>query len=117
MDQERTVNKVCRDMKMCNLIPMNETGELRESEVKFFLSIAFTAGFDHKNKANNCQKRVIQESREHKKLQEYPSMNIARKAVGMSKAGMINAIKNKLLTRKGYYFRYAEDEDTGGSKI
>ena len=55
------------------------------------------------------QKIVIEENRQHKRMREFCSMSDARKAMGMSKSGMINAIKNRLLTRKGYYFRYANE--------
>ena len=103
-------------MKICGLITSNENGDIRESEAKFFINIAFVAGFDYKNKANNCQKRVIQEDRFHEFVQEFSSMEEARKHFKMSKSGMINAIKNKLLTRTGYYFRYA-DENTRRSKM
>ena len=115
MDQERSVNKVLRDMKLFDLISKDITGEVRAGEARVFLDALWVAGYEHKTKVNACEKRVIQEDRDHKIIQEHPSMVVARRIVGMSKQGMINAIKNKLLTRKGYYFRYAEDENTGRS--
>jgi len=104
-------------MRQFGLISKDETGEERTGEVRFFLNALWVAAHEHKTKVNNCEKEVIQETRDHKPMATYPSMRIAREKTGMSKSGMINAIKNKLLTRKGYYFRYAKDESTGGSDI
>ena len=75
------------------------------------LNLAYGAGYDARKKDYNQsqEKKVIMENREHKKLREFDSMSDAYKIVGMSKSGMISAIKNKLLTRKGYYFRYADE--------
>lgn len=76
------------------------------------LVLAYGGGYDARKKDYNQsqEKMVIQEDSHHKKLISYESMYDARVAVKMSKTGMINAIKNKLLTRKGYYFRYETDE-------
>ena len=75
------------------------------------LNLAYGAGYDARKKDYNQsqEKKVIMENREHKKLRDFDSMSEARRVTGMSKSGMINAIKNKLLTRKGYYFRYADE--------
>lgn len=80
---------------------------------KHYLEMVYAAGYDERKKDYNQsqEKRVIQEDIHHKKVREHDSMNDARKRVGMSKAGMISAIKNKLLTRKGYYFRYATEDE------
>jgi hypothetical protein len=77
------------------------------------LTMAYGAGYDARKKDYNQsqEKKVIMENRQHKKLRDFDSMAEAYRVVGMSKSGMINAIKNKLLTRKGYYFRY-EDESS-----
>lgn len=98
MDQERTVNKL-----LFNILH-------EHIDIKTALEQAYGAGYDAREKDYNQsqEKPVIQEDREHKMINRFDSMSDARKRVGMSKTGMIGAIKHKLLTRKGYYFRYAE---------
>lgn len=99
MNQDRTVNKLMLNINEFNL------------DVRKALEQAYAAGFDERAKDYNQsqEKQVIQEDINHKKVKDYPSMAIAYKTIGMSKSGMISAIKNKLLTRKGYYFRYSEN--------
>ena len=78
------------------------------------LNMAYGAGYDARKKDYNQsqEKRVVMENKEHKIIRHFDSMKDARTTLGMSKTGMINAIKNNLLTRKGYYFRYAEKDGT-----
>ena len=77
----------------------------------------FTGAYDpskaiKKDYNQSQEKRVVMENKEHKIIRHFDSMKDARTTLGMSKTGMINAIKNNLLTRKGYYFRYAEKDET-----
>lgn len=111
MDREIIINRVLRDMKQFELIAKDVVGDIREGEARFFLNVLYTAAWESRKKDYNIsqERPVIQEDRDHKFLKMYPSMVIARNVVGMSKTGMIDAIKYKKLTRKGYYFKYAED--------
>ncbi|MCE5225242.1 MAG: hypothetical protein LLG05_05215 [Porphyromonadaceae bacterium] len=91
----------------------------RENEIQDFLNQAYAAGYDARAKDYNQiqEKKVIQEDKNHRFIRDFPSMAQARRAHGMSKSGMINAIRYNLLTRKGYYFRYAktgDNKDTDG---
>lgn len=105
MDIDKTVNRIVRDMKMSGLISEDYT-----EDVKFFVRMAYVAGYEERKKDYNQsqEKEVIQEDRHHKKIHSFDSMAEAYKKIGMSKTGMINAIRDKILTRKGYYFKYAE---------
>ena len=103
-------------MKQQGLITLDECGDVRSAEARFFLNLLYTVAWESRKKDYNQsqEKMVIREDRQHRKLGEFYSMSDARKAMGMSKSGMINAIKNRLLTRKGYYFRYADENLNGG---
>ncbi len=107
MDKETVINKL--------ELQIREFG----MTVTEALNMAYGAGYDAREKDYNQsqEKKVIMENSQHKKLRDFDSMAEARRVVGMSKSGMIDAIKKKHLTRKGYYFRYEEDEDTGRSTL
>lgn len=102
MKQEVLINKLIFNLKE-NQISITEA-----------LNMAYAAGYDKRKKDYNQsqKKRVIQEDICHRKVREHESMRDASVAVGMSKAGMMNAIKHNLFTRKGYYFRYAEKDES-----
>jgi len=104
MDQETAVNRVIRDLKMMGILSEEGAAESRQ-----LLNALYVSGWEARKKEYNQsqEKVVIQEDRNHKKVSAYPSMEMARKKIGMSKTGMIEAIKHSKLTRKGYYFRYA----------
>jgi hypothetical protein len=99
MDKERVIKKLLLNIAEFNM------------SVTEALILAYGAGYDERKKDYNQsqEKVVIQEDVHHKNPVRYDSMSDARKAMGMSKTGMISAIKNNLLTRKGYYFRYEND--------
>lgn len=101
MDKETVINKIELQIREFNMT------------IPEALNLAYGAGYDARKKDYNQsqEKKVVMENRQHKKMRDFDSMSEARRVVGMSKTGMINAIKNKLLTRKGYYFRYENDAD------
>lgn len=115
MNQDVIINRVLRDMKMAGLITTDESGDIRSGEARVYLNMLYVAAWESRKKEYNQvqEKEVIQEDKNHNEIQTHKSMADARKKVGMSKAGMIEAIKHNKLTRKGYYFRYVEFKNVG----
>lgn len=116
MDQERAVNKIVRDMRMCGLITLNQFREERVEEVKFFVTMAFVAGFDLRrteiNKGNN-NRRIAYYAKNGKKIKEYPSIAEASRKLKIGRGTIDDILYGKTKGRRntGNYFRYA-DEDT-----
>ena len=103
MKEQALILKVFYDGDTIPMITM-ETAE------KYF-GWMYGIGYDARVKDYNQsqEKAVIQINMERKIVDRFDSMSDARKVIGMSKTGMIRAIKTGAPTRKGYYFKYAED--------
>jgi len=73
-----------------------------------YLGWMYAIGYDARVKDYNQsqEKAVIQENSDHKVIERFDSISDARKAVGLSKNGMIRSLRTGAMTRKGHYFKY-----------
>lgn len=117
MNQERSVKLMLLDLRVMQedldmdvTMTYEDRYNILKQSLESKLKLMWAVGYDARVKDYNRsqEKQVIQEDIHHKKIQSFDSMAQAYKKVGMSKSGMINAIRDKIFTRKGYYFKYAE---------
>lgn len=99
MDQERAVKKLRFNV---------EQGHISLEDA---LSQAYAAGFDGKVKVNGCEKAVVQMDKDHNDMMEFSSITLAAKKLKVSRWTIIDSCRLDRLTRKGYYFRYADKEE------
>ena len=105
MDEEITVNRIVRDLKMQGLICEDCT-----EEVKFHIRLAYIAGWEeaHFDKYNAEEKEVFQYDRMGNLITSYPSVTKAAKTLKCTRDGMYKAIKKGTPTKKGYIWKYAD---------
>lgn len=118
MDKERVINKITRDMRMSGLIALNNEGEERVAEVKFFMDLVWVAAQEGKTRelcAHN-EKKVVLIDLDGKAIEEFDSAEKASRKLKIGVQGIYSAIMRRSRTKKGYYFRYA-DADTCGSAV
>ncbi len=100
MERERTVNKLLLNIKKFH-VPLQTA-----------LNQAYMAGYDARGKeltAHN-KKRIIQFNSKMIRIAEYDSVIEAAKQNKVGVQGLYSAIYRKSRTKKGYYWRYADDK-------
>ncbi|MDX9913927.1 MAG: hypothetical protein RBS77_05090 [Candidatus Moranbacteria bacterium] len=111
MDRDRAINKVLRDLKMGGWVHEDDAGHVR-----YFLNALFVAGMEEQRHLqgmnNNCQKRVVVLNRHKEKIDECSSVLEASQKYKLFETSVTRLLTNKKLSRKGYYFKYADDENT-----
>lgn len=108
-------------MKMCGLISADEQGEVRSGEARFFLNALFVAGMEEQKHQqsvnNNCQRGVVIYNRHWEKLDEFGSVTEAAEKTGVYKDSISRLLSNRRLSRKGFYYRHADDDDIMRSTV
>ena len=108
MDQGRTVNKVLRDMKAFEIIPEDKAGEAR-----IFLNQIWVAAWEQRTKELSAHhnKKVIQYNRRDQEIARFNTIAEAARANKCSRDVVDDSVTGRIrISRKGYYFRYAEHE-------
>ena len=108
MDQGRTVNKVLRDMKAFEIIPEDKAGEAR-----IFLNQIWVAAWEQRTKELSAHhnKKVIQYNRRDQEIARFNTIAEAARANKCSRDVVDDSVTGRIkISRKGYYFRYADDE-------
>lgn len=90
---------------------MNDRGQIKDPEiVLYYLKLAYATGFDEGRYYKNPQQtRIVgQFTRDGLRVKEYPSLQAAANAVGVSKSAIHNACNGKAEFIKGYRWLYIE---------
>jgi len=102
VDQDKTVNRVLRDLKMMGLIEEDAGGELRP-----YLNALFVSGWEvgYKEINQHGNKTIGQYDKRGNLFQTYKSRKEAAKLTGFSVSGIYKSvIKGRPL--KGWYWHY-----------
>jgi len=117
MDQ-RAVNKVLRDMKMHGLITLDEYGEVRSGEARFFLNALWVAGLEEGNRKQYAgfKKTVILYNTEGIEVDRFESVAEASRRKHISIKTIYQALTRNSISRNGHYWRYAEKGNNSESE-
>lgn len=110
MNQDRTVKKALFCMKQEGILPDDP---VKVARIEEYLNWIFVIGAEERGKeltAHN-KKKLIMENRNHEKIRDFDSVIEAARKLKIGVTGIYSAIERGSRTKKGYYFRYA-DEDT-----
>jgi hypothetical protein len=114
MDQDKTVNRILRDLGQFGLVVKDVTGEPKTGEYRIFLNALWVAAWEegiHSVKQyNNRQRAVEQLDMNSKKLNEFISIAEAVKKTGEGKNVIGRSIKFNSLTQKKHIWRYKKEE-------
>ena len=110
MDREVCINKVLRDMKMFDIIH-----EDKEGEARIFLNALSVAVYEQRTKellAHN-KKRVIQYNKKDQEIARFSTIAEASRANKCSRDVIDDSVTGRIkVSRKGYYWKYAENENS-----
>jgi hypothetical protein len=117
MDQETTVNRVLRDMKLARLITLDEVGDERIAEMRVLCNAIYTAGWEEKNKAWADKRSipVVQCDKKGKPIQRFHNVLIASRKTKYNRVTIYTSLKSGKPTQRGHIWKYAQDENTSGS--
>ena len=113
MEQDKVVNRVLRDLIALGLVSEDSSGE-----VKIYLNAIWVASLEERTRELSAhhEKRVIQYNAGWGKIAEYRSIAEASKRTKLGVMGLYSAVLKGTLTRKGHYWKYAENENLSGSR-
>jgi len=106
MNKEILINRIARDLKAQGLI-----GEDYVENVKFFIGLAWTAGWEERNKEWSDHRSIpVQQCNYRGELiHKYNNIIIAARLSKYSRNTIYTAIKSGEPTRRGHIFKYAEN--------
>ena len=104
MEQELVVNKVLRDLKRFELIKEDDEGQVRVHLTRLAVA-CWEEGINSYHK-----KKVIQYSKYKVKIQGFNSVEEAARKTEEKDKTIYEAIRTGYTTRKGYKWKYAENE-------
>ena len=88
---------------------------IRESHITIpeALGYAYGAGFDEKVKVNGSERAIEYTDKEGRKG-IFPSISYTSRRLKVHRCTIMDACRLQRRTRKGYYFRYADENLNGG---
>jgi hypothetical protein len=110
MDQDKVVNKIMYWILVDGIIQPEH-----QNKVRGYLDQVYAAGYDcrtHELSAKRFRK-VIQYDKKGNSVAQFDSIKSAALANKVSRCTVDDSVTGKVpLTRKGFYFRYADDGNT-----
>ena len=103
MDQDKTVNRVLRDIKMLGFVFEDSIGEIRP-----YLNALFVAGWEQGwlDAHQTTAKTIGQYDLTGKLIATYPSLKEACKKTGFSKSGIQHSMIHNVPTRQRWLWKY-----------
>ncbi len=109
MEREICINRVLRDMRLLGIIPEDNIGDAR-----IYANAIWVASYEERTRellAHN-KKKVVQYNRGDQEIATFSSIAEAARANKCSRDVVDDSITGRVeISRKGYYFRYAEEDN------
>jgi hypothetical protein len=114
MDQDKTVNRILRDLGQFGLVVKDVTGEPKTGEYRIFLNALWVAAFEEGYRKGYEKFRrvraVILYDKHGKVIKEYESAVYAAKKNEISVFTILSAIRRKSYSKNGNYWRWKEEQ-------